>query len=265
MKTKAAILQIIVFLLLTNCSTKKQITIPDVSEGKLIIVGLIEYNYTQLKNKRIKGIDIYLDSKNEAKNFSLSSKFLPTDENKYYKYISKIGTKGIYELVYQHSNFSGELDYLVSLMELDKNSNSQSKIPIQEYTFNDCKIINIGKIIVNYKGGEIVDGIINYSYTFSYRSNDTTSLFALKQTYPALFDAFKNDICCFKGDFEQSIDYLLAHISEGKKIVVKQFIEDHPDKTKIVFKDISLDNIQKYIEMIEKFSFDELNEFLNSK
>jgi len=261
-------MQFIVFsTVIINCSVKKDIVSlsEELSNEKIIIVGTIEFDYSQLKNKKIKGIDLFLESEESSKNFYLSNKYFPIEKMKYYQFISKIGEKGNYELNYQPNVGSSETGSLVSLMDMERNMKTTTKNTFQKYTLNDCKLINIGKIVVCYTGGDVNDGNISYYYSFYSSGNDTLALHAFKESYPQVYESCRNDICAFKSELEEYLDYILTNISKGKSLLIKNFIEVHPDKVKSVFKDLTFENKQKYVEQIEKYTFEQLNDFLYEK
>jgi hypothetical protein len=255
---------IIVMTLMISCSVKKGIVSLDeeLSKGKIIIIGTVEFDYSQLKSKRIKGIDLFLESEEGSKNFYLSEKYFPNESLKNYQFISKVGNKGDYQLNYQQNMSSTETESLVTLMDMDRNMKTTTKNTLQKYELNDCKIINIGKIIVCYSGGNVIDGNISYSYSFISSGIDTLALHAFKESYPLVHESCQNDICFFKSEFEECIDYILGHIPEDKKPVIKKFIEDHPEKQKSVFKDLTTGSKQKYVEQIDNYTLDQLNDFL---
>jgi hypothetical protein len=258
---------IVVMTLMISCSVKKDIASldEDLSKGKIIIIGTVEFDYSQLKSKKIKGLDLFLESEENSKNFYLSEKYAPNESLKNYQFISKVGMKGDYQLNYQQNMSSSETESLVSLMDMDRNMKTTTKNTLQKYELNDCKIINIGKIVVCYSGGNVIDGNISYSYSFYSVGGDTLALHAFKESYPLVYESCRNDICFFKSEFEKCMDYVLGHITEDKKPIIKKFIEDHPDKQISVFKDLTNENKQKYIEQIDNYTFEQLNDFLNEK
>jgi hypothetical protein len=255
---------IIVMIVMVNCSVKKDIVLLDeeLSKGKIIIIGTVEFDYSQLSDKKIKGIDLFLESEEVSKNFYLSEKYFPIKSFKNYQFIAKVGKKGDYQLNYQQNMSSSETENLVSLMDMDRNMQASTKHTLQKYTLNDCKIINIGKIVVCYTGGNVIDGKISYSYSFNSFGGDTLALHAFKESYPLVYESCQNDICSFKSEFEACMDYIFGHISEDKKRVIKKFIEDHPDKLKSFFKDLTSENKQEYVEQIENYTFEQLKDVL---
>jgi hypothetical protein len=191
------------FLLLCCSGQKKIITVNDLSEDKIIIIGLIEQDYSQLKEKKIKGIELYINSKQEFSDFTLSEKYIPDEYDKRYQFIGKIGYKGDYELCYNKiASYTPETDNLLILMDQPKSVSSPSKKTLQKYSINDGKIINIGKVIVKYTGGSVEGGSTRYYYSFRSIGNDTTAMHAFKQSYPLIFDKYKNDVYSFDSESE---------------------------------------------------------------
>jgi hypothetical protein len=187
---------------LISCSVKKDIASLDkeLSKGKIIIIGTVEFDYSQLKSKKIKGLDLFLESEEGSKNFYLSEKYLPNESLKNYQFISKVGKKGDYQLNYQQNMSSSETESLVSLMDMDRNMKTTKTHTLQKYELNDCKIINIGKIVVCYTGGTVIDGNISYSYSFYSLGDDTLALHAFKESYPLVFESCRNELCFFKSE-----------------------------------------------------------------
>ncbi|NJK85339.1 MAG: hypothetical protein HC906_04595 [Bacteroidales bacterium] len=252
------------FSILMGCSVNKRaLTDTDLQTDKVIIIGLIEFDYSQLKNKEIRGIDLFIESDQEFSDFSLSKKYLPKRNLRDYKFISKLGEKGDYELLYKNYSETPETDILLTVMDIQRAENSDSKKSLLRYTINDGKVINIGKVVVKYIGGDIDYGSIKYSYKFQLDDNDTTVLYAFRQTYPMIYEKYKNDIYVFKNEFNKCYDYILSHLSEGKRIYVLSYFESHPDRLKMVLKDLSPLTQNSYIETIELSTFEELEEHFN--
>jgi hypothetical protein len=193
----------IIFLFQCCSAQKKVITSDDLSEDKVLLIGLVEYDFSQLKNKKIRGIDLFIDSKQKFSDFALSGKYFPDEYDKRYQFISKIGYKGEYELCYnRNSSYTPETDHLLTLMDQQRNAASSERKTLQRYSINDGKIINLGKVIVKYSGGTVEEGSTKYFYSFHSVDNDTTALHAFKQSYPLLFDKCKNEIYSFDSEVE---------------------------------------------------------------
>lgn len=191
------------FLFLCCTGQKNVITVNDLSEDKIIIIGLIEQDYAELKEKKIKGIELFMDSKEEFADFALSGKYIPDGVDKRYQFISIIGNKGEYDLCYnKRSSYTPETDNLLLLMDQQKSVSSTSKKTLQKYSLNDGKIINIGKVVVKYTGGTVEGGSTRYYYSFQSIGHDTTALHAFKQSYPLIFDKCRNDVYFFRSESE---------------------------------------------------------------
>jgi hypothetical protein len=252
------------FSIFISCSTQKKVlTVDDLSSDKILIIGLIEDDYTQLKHKNIKGVELIVDSKQDYSDFRLSNKYLPKAYAKKYKFICKIGNRGDYKLSYKNRPETPETDRLLTVMDHQRNENSDIENTLLKYSIKDGKIIDIGKLTVRYFGGNTETGSIKYSYSFHMDDNDTTAVHAFKQSYPIIYEKYKNDIYIFKNEFQKCLEYVLSHISEGKRLFIKNYIENNPDRINIVFNNLSPITQNKYIEIIEKLTFDQLDEFVN--
>jgi hypothetical protein len=199
MKTNCFNTPVIILFLLPACSVQeKVITADDLSEGRLVVIGLVEYDFTHLDNKKIKGIELFFDSKQEHSDFALSEKYLPDEADKKYQFICKIGSVGEYELCCnKNTSYTPETNNLLTLMGQQRSENPADKNTLQKYDLNGGKIINIGKIVVTYSGGTVENGSTKYSYSFQTVGNDTIALHAFKLSYPLIFEKFRNDIYSF--------------------------------------------------------------------
>jgi len=255
---------IVIMIFFMSCAANKSVrSLNELSGDKLVIVGLVEYDYTQLDNKNINGIELLFDSEGKNMNFQLSKKYLPRERLKEYDYIKIIGDKGFYDLYYkQKKASSSETDNLLSLMDMERNTGLASNNILQRYALNDGKIMNIGKIVVRYSGGNVESGNISYSYSFHSFGGDTLALHAFKDSYPLIYSKYKNDIYFFKSDLEKCIEFILHNISDGKSLMIKNFMDEHPDRIKYVFKDLTYETQEKFAITIEKLTFEELHEFL---
>jgi hypothetical protein len=249
-----------------SCSVNKELmTVNNLPDDKVIIIGTLEFDYSQLKSKNIRGIDLYLVSEEKAEDFKLPGKYLPKGSYKYYQFLSKTGKKGSFDLYYKPREVYSETNSLLTLMDLDRSMSSPEKKIIEKYIFKDCKIANLGKITVHYSGGNTMDGKISYSYTFSTVYGDTTALHAFRESFPKASDTYKNEICNCRSELENCINYILQHVSEDKVIMIKKCIDENPERAKTVFHDLTPENQKAIAEKIEKFTTEELNNFLNEK
>jgi hypothetical protein len=259
----------LVFLLLVlNCcsSSKDLLLVNGLTDDKVIIIGTVEYDYSQLKSKNIRGIDLYLGSEEKAEDLKLPGKYLPKEGYKYYHFISKIGKKGNFDLYYKPRNVYSETNNLLNLMELERNNlPSPKKNVLNKYSINDCKILNIGKISVYYSGGNTMDGKISYSFSFITYYGDTTALHAFRESYPEIYEKYTNDICNSRSELEICINYVLNNISTEKAVMIKKFFDDDPDRARRAFYKLTPKNQKAIAEEIEKFSLKELDDFLNEK
>jgi hypothetical protein len=251
-------------LLFCGCSVNKgTITLDDLSGDKMLIIGVVEYDYSQLENKSISGIELFIESNERYSTFKLSKNYLLDRKFKKQEFLTAIGNWGNYELCFKKSTTnSPESDNLLSVLDMERSPNSMQSNALQKYTINDGKIINIGKLIVKYSGGIKDDSRISYSYSFHTISYDTIAIYAFKQTYPGIYEKYKNEIYSFKSEFDTSIEYLLNLLSEGKRLRIQSFIDENPDKLEQVFKNLNAKTQEKYADDIEKYTFEQLEDFL---
>lgn len=181
-----------------SCSTNKYvISDNDIRDNRVIILGVVEYDFTQMENKNIKGLDIFLDSNDKILNFKLPNNFLQNDRIIKQYFISSIVNFGNFRLCYRRNVSSSESDNLLTLMNAYRNNNTSEKIALQEYSINAGKIVNIGKLIVKYQGGKVNSGNINYSFSFQFNNNDTLALHAFKKTYSSIYKKFSDELYMF--------------------------------------------------------------------
>lgn len=242
-------------------------TVEDISNGKVLVIGLIEHDYSELLNKKITGIDVYLGTDNFYKKFVFPNPDIENSNDKSYNFIHTIGERGNYELFYFREGFGDNVDdNLLSTIEKERIEGEALKVVLHRFDFSNKKIVNIGKVTVKYAGGEQQVyknwGGINYSYSFNIESKDETALNKFKDHYPEIYNTFKNEICTIRSDYEESLEFVLNNISEGKRLFLIQFMEENQDKLSDSFKELNETNRVKIANEIEKFNFDELKSFL---
>jgi len=265
MKTYYFLIPLAFSLIFMSCSAKKSIiTVDDLSGDKMLIIGVIEYDYSQLENKKkIRGIELFIDSKEKFSDFELPESYLSSENFIKQQFISTIGNRGDYELCLKKGvSNSAESDNLLTNLDMERSMATTSNNIIQKYTLNDGKIINIGKLVVKYTGGTMENSRITYSYSFHSVNNDTLALYAFKQTYPLIYNKYKGEMYVFKSEFDTCLDFVLNHISEGKRLRLQAYIADNPDRVTIVFKDLNSETQDKFVADIEKYTFEQLDEFL---
>lgn len=251
---------------LFSCSTGKKITEKDLNNNNIIIIGTIEYDYSELIKKNIKGIKVFITSDNKQCKVDLSERNLPQEKMRRREFISIIGTYGDYSLAYNYPIASQETENLKNLMDMDANQKTNtSKIIVEKYSIRSGKIINLGKIIVKYKGGQNVDGKINYSYVFDTNWEDTLALNTFKIEYPEIFRRYIDDVYSFKDDIQMNLEYIVKNLSEEKGKILSNFINEQPEKTKILFNNLNNSNKEFYLNNFQKLSDEEFKTFLESK
>ena len=172
----------------------------DLSGNNFVILGIVEYDYTQLENKNLKGLHIFIDSEEKHSDIKLPKRYLQNDRRIKQKYIGLVGNYGIYWLSVMQDVSSDESDNLLALMNAYRNQQSFDKRALQEYCVESGKIINIGKFVVKYQGGKVIDGKINYTYSFQTDSNDTLALGVFRKTNPSLYKKYSNDVYMFNNE-----------------------------------------------------------------
>jgi hypothetical protein len=201
MKTNYFCISIISVLCLLSCSANKNIIAEDdLSGNNFVILGIVEYDYTQLENKNLKGLHIFIDSEEKHSDIKLPKRYLQNDRRIKQKYIGLVGNYGIYWLSVMQDVSSDESDNLLALMNAYRNQQSFDKRALQEYCIESGKIINIGKFVVKYQGGKVIDGKINYTYSFQTDSNDTLALGVFRKTNPSLYKKYSNDVYMFNNE-----------------------------------------------------------------
>jgi len=201
MKTNYFYISIISVLCLLSCSANKNmIAEDDLSGNNFVIIGIVEYDYTQLENKNLKGLHIFIDSEEKHSDIKLPKRYLQNDRRIKQKYIGLVGNYGIYWLSVMQDVSSDESDNLLALMNAYRNQQSFDKRALQEYCIESGKIINIGKFVVKYQGGKVIDGKINYTYSFQTDSNDTLALGVFRKTNPSLYKKYSNEVYMFNNE-----------------------------------------------------------------
>lgn len=201
MKTNYFCISIISVLCLLSCSANKNIIAEDdLSGNNFVILGIVEYDYTQLENKNLKGLHIFIDSEEKHSDIKLPKRYLQNDRRIKQKYIGLVGNYGIYWLSVMQDVSSDESDNLLALMNAYRNQQSFDKRALQEYCIESGKIINIGKFVVKYQGGKVIDGKINYTYSFQTDSNDTLALGVFRKTNPSLYKKYSNEVYMFNNE-----------------------------------------------------------------
>jgi len=201
MKTNYFYISIISVLCLLSCSANKNmIAEDDLSGNNFVMLGIVEYDYTLLENKNLKGLHIFIDSEKKHSDIKLPKRYLQNDRRIKQKYIGLVGNYGIYWLSVMQDVSSDESDNLLALMNAYRNQQSFDKRALQEYCVESGKIINIGKFVVKYQGGKVIDGKINYTYSFQTDSNDTLALGVFRKTNPSLYKKYSNDVYMFNNE-----------------------------------------------------------------
>jgi hypothetical protein len=200
----------------------------------------------------------------EYSNFKMPNRYLPNEKAKKYEFITIVGKMGDYELFYKNQAATPQADNLLTLMDHQRNMNVSNSSSLIKYTFNDGKIISLGKLIVKYTGGNIETGSIKYSYSFKIDDSDTTALSVFRKTDPLTYSQFQNNIYIFKSDFQKSKEYVLANISMGKKMLIEDLLNYQPAKAEIFFKDLSPLSQNNYVKIIEESSFEQLIEMIDA-
>jgi len=172
----------------------------ELSDNKVVILGVVEYDYTLLENKNLKGLNIFLDSEEKHSDIKLPKICLQNDSQSKQEFISLIGNYCIYRLSKVQDVSSNESDNLLTLMNAYRNQQSFDIRAIQEYSIESGKIINIGKIIVKYHGGKVINGKINYTYSFQTDNNDTLALCVFRETNPTLYNKYSNEVFMFNNE-----------------------------------------------------------------
>lgn len=265
---KIILLILMSFFVLNNvyCSKDDKNKKTELAKGEVLILGLVEYDFSELENKNISGILLYIDTKGKLSYLKFPNSSLPKNKYKQYDFISVKGKGGDYALEYKKNNkHSSETENLLSVMDMEKDPSSRESSTLQNYKFKSGNIINLGKITIKYIGGQAEDGRIKYSYTIEHNKQDTMMLDLLKNQYPEIYTNHQDDIYDLYNEFEECIFHIVNNVSEEKSKIILQFIIDHPDKLSKVFANLTPQSQKQVTSMINEFTEEELHQFLNSK
>jgi hypothetical protein len=264
MKNSLIYTALILIPFLMSCAANKAIiTVNDITDETALIIGVIEYDYSGLKQKTISGVDLFIDSKEDYSDFMLQEEYSTSDKLKRLEFISTYGKKGLYGLCYKskYSN-SSETGNLLTLLDMEQNPTTLDKYVLYKYTINKGLILNIGKVIVKYQGGTTENGNIKYTYSFETVEDDTLALSAFKATYPEIYEKYKSEIYDFVNEFNQCVKYVINNVSMEKGATIRNYIDANPDQIKEVFKELRPETQDGYVTKIESLSPEELNTFL---
>lgn len=251
-------------LFISCISGKKVISTDDLPDDKILIVGLVEYDYTSLESSNINGVEVCLDSEEDHRDFYISKQFLPRNRYRKFKFISIIGDTGIYELNCKYEEPSSASNSLLLEKKVEELKDNFVK-KHQKYIFNEGKIISIGKILVKYTGGNIDNNSINYSYSLYTMANDSLALIALRESYPEIYSKYKNEIFVCQSVLETCLEFVLNHISKEKSLIISEFMKKYPDRVGDVFRGLNMETQVNFVNTIENFTAEELNDFLYKK
>ena len=257
-------LLILVSFFFMSCAVKKGvITIDDLSAEKILIIGVIEYDYSQLEKISSTDLELSVKSKKEVSDFKLPEKYLPDEQFKKYNFISIIGDTGVYELcLAQHRISTSETDDFLNLMDIDRDLTSTKENTLKKLSLYRGKIINLGKIIVKLKSDNVKESNTSYTYTVRSVDSDTVAIYAFKETYPLIYHRYQNDVYVIRNKINECLEYILTNISEAKSQLLLSFIKDHPDQIDFIFKDLTPETQERVAKDIEKYTIDELDDFL---
>lgn len=137
---------LIVTLLVVSACTTQKVTLNNESlpENHLVIIGLVEYDYSALENRTIQGIEIQMKSEEPHVDIQLPDDFLPVKPRCRYEFIALTGDYGNYHLGFRRNTSAGtETGMLLTQLKLERNdSGLHSSNYIQSYTLNDGKLIS---------------------------------------------------------------------------------------------------------------------------
>jgi len=230
-------------------STRKISDIIMLNDHEVIIIGLVEYDYSEMENHQITGVNLSLDSKAKHSRLPIPKEYLPKERLKKFEFISFVGDTGTYDLNCRHNAVSGTYSNPITENSFDVEDNGILE-RYRRYGVHDGKIIYLGKTLVKYTGGNVVNRRIKYEYDFYPVFTDTIALHAFRVSYPDLFNMYANEIIGFKTEFEQCIEYIILELPEEKSLLLRTLVNEHPDHLEDVFQDL---NPEKKEIMLEKF------------
>lgn len=194
MKTTCYFLSVIGLVCLLSCTANKYvISDSDLSNDKVLVLGVVEYDYSQLENKNLNGLSVILDSDGRNLDVQLPEMILQNNGLIRQELISSIGNYGVYSL-FNEPNVAMESDNIFTVVKTNKSLDAPSRNVIREYDIENGKIVNIGKVVVKYTGGKVVDGKIIYSYSFKTNCKDTLALHVFKESNPMVFEKYANEV-----------------------------------------------------------------------
>ncbi|MDC0584250.1 hypothetical protein OAO55_00820 [Bacteroidales bacterium] len=164
---------------------------------QVIILCLIEYDLSELENKNIQGVELFLNTERRIKNIRIPRSYQPKEKGKYYKFICTTGKFGKYEVFYRENNIMTSTDHFVGMSGDLKLKYAEQDNTLLRVNASSNGIICIGKLKVKYKGGAKEGGTIDYTYEFEKHYNDTIALHAFCESQPELFEKYKNQVYYF--------------------------------------------------------------------
>ena len=187
---------IVLSLFFMSCAVKKgMISIDDLSPEKILLIGVIEYDYTQLENTSAAGIELFIESEEEFSNFNISKKYLPNEQFKNYQFIGIMGDTGIYNICLEGNRTSTyETNENLNLKDKNGNLKSLDVNSLNRIMIYDGKIISFGKIIAKFKSGNEEESKNNYTCNITSTDKDTIAIYAFKKTYPLIYNKYQNDL-----------------------------------------------------------------------
>ncbi len=187
---------IVSLLFFLSCAVKKgMLSIDEIPTEKIVLIGVIEYDYTQLENTAAAGIELFIESEEEFSNFKISKKYLPNEQFKKYQFIGIIGDTGIYNICLEGNRTSTyETNEVLNLKDKNGNLKTLDVNLLNRLMIYDGKIISFGKIIAKFKSGNGEESENNYTCNVNSTDEDTIALYAFKKTYPLIYDKYQNDL-----------------------------------------------------------------------
>lgn len=194
MKTSSFFIAILLLLGLFNCTSSKYVISDQaLSDDKVVILGVVEYDYSQLENRDLNGLQVVLDTRGRSLDFHLPEDNLKNNSYIRQQMISTIGKYGTYSL-FNEPNLALEPEDVYSILKSNQILGSPYRRVIRTYDIEKGKIINIGKLTVKFTGGKVIDGKIFYTYSFQSNCSDTLALHVFKETNPMVYEKYANDV-----------------------------------------------------------------------